>query len=243
MQLDRLIAVSNSKAVYRNGTRCIKVFNHQFSKADVLQEALNHALIEATGLLLPNLQNVTIFDGKWVIVTDYIPGKTFARLMEEEPENFDTYLKEFVRLHRCIHDASNTMLRSLKDKIRAGLQSSGLAPATIFSLQHRLEAMPDGNTICHGDFDFSDVILAENGNAYLLDWDAAARGDAAADIAGTWLLLQMQGREETARAYLDAICENEEELAQVKKWIPFAAAAKLEHCNEEQREKLLQWIV
>ena len=114
MKLDRLIAVRNSKTVYRDGDRCIKVFHHQYSKADVLQEALNHARIEETGLLLPALQDVTRFDGKWAIVTDYIPGKTLSRMMEEQPENSGEYLADFVRLHRCIHDASCTLLRGLK---------------------------------------------------------------------------------------------------------------------------------
>ncbi len=36
MNLDRIIAVRNSKTVYRDGKKCIKVFNEDYSKADVL---------------------------------------------------------------------------------------------------------------------------------------------------------------------------------------------------------------
>lgn len=41
MTLDRVIAVRTAKTVYRDGDLCIKVFNEEFSKADVLNEALN----------------------------------------------------------------------------------------------------------------------------------------------------------------------------------------------------------
>ena len=53
MNLDRIIAVRNNKTVYRDGDRCLKVFNEGYSKADVLNEALNQARIEETGLNIP----------------------------------------------------------------------------------------------------------------------------------------------------------------------------------------------
>ena len=48
MKLDRLIAVRNTKTVYRDGNRCIKVFYHCHSKADIISEALNQARMEET---------------------------------------------------------------------------------------------------------------------------------------------------------------------------------------------------
>ena len=41
MKLDQIIAVRKNKTVYRDGDRCIKVFDADYSKADVLNEALN----------------------------------------------------------------------------------------------------------------------------------------------------------------------------------------------------------
>ena len=65
MKLDRVIAVRNNKTIYRDGDRCIKVFNAEYSKADVLNEALNQARIEETGLNIPKLLSVEMVDGKW----------------------------------------------------------------------------------------------------------------------------------------------------------------------------------
>ena len=84
MKLDRIIAERKDKTIYRDGDRCIKVFNKDHSKADVLNEALNLARIEETGLNIPKVIEVMMTDGKWAIVYDYIEGKTLAQLMKKE---------------------------------------------------------------------------------------------------------------------------------------------------------------
>ena len=99
MNLDRIIAVRTGKTVYRDGERCLKVFNEDYSKADILNEALNQARVEETGLAIPKILEVTMLDGKWTIVSEFIKGKTLAQLMLENPGNKDKYLEEFVDLH------------------------------------------------------------------------------------------------------------------------------------------------
>ena len=44
MKLDTVIAERNNKTIYRDGEKCVKVFSENFSKADVLNEALNQIL-------------------------------------------------------------------------------------------------------------------------------------------------------------------------------------------------------
>ena len=99
MNLDRVIAVRTNKTVYRDGDKCIKVFDSDYSKADVLNEALNQARIEETGLNIPRVLEVTVIDGKWTIVSDYIKGKTLAQIMAEDPDNHAKYLEQGVELN------------------------------------------------------------------------------------------------------------------------------------------------
>jgi len=89
MNLDNVIAVRARKKVYRDGNRTIKVFDSEYSKADILNEALNQARIEETGLNIPKILEVSMVEGKWAIVSDYIEGKTLAQLMEENPDRLD----------------------------------------------------------------------------------------------------------------------------------------------------------
>ena len=46
MNLERVIAVRNNKTVYRDGDKAIKVFKANFTKSDILNEALNQARVE-----------------------------------------------------------------------------------------------------------------------------------------------------------------------------------------------------
>ena len=50
MKLEKVIAVRTSKTIYRDGQYVIKVFDEGYSKADILNEALNIARVEETGL-------------------------------------------------------------------------------------------------------------------------------------------------------------------------------------------------
>ena len=62
MNLDRVIALRNQKTLYREGDTCVKVFNEDYSKADVLNEALNQARVEETGLNIPRVLGVNMVE-------------------------------------------------------------------------------------------------------------------------------------------------------------------------------------
>ena len=86
MELGNIIAERPNKIIYQSGDSLIKVFSTDFSPADILNEALNQARIEETGLNIPKILSVTMIDGKWAIITEFIEGKTLAQLMEDMNE-------------------------------------------------------------------------------------------------------------------------------------------------------------
>lgn len=106
MNLNKIVAVRNVKTVYRDGDTAVKVFNEEYSKADVLNEALNQARVEETGLAIPKILSVTKQDGKWAIVTEFIEGKTMAQILEEEPERENALMEQFVDIQLSIHACS-----------------------------------------------------------------------------------------------------------------------------------------
>ena len=242
MTLDKVIAVRTAKTVYRDGDLCVKVFNEEFSKADVLNEALNQARIEETGLNIPKIHEVTKIDGKWAIVSDFIEGKTLQQLMDEDPDKKDEYLNQFVDLQLTVLSKTSPLLNKLKDKMNQKISLAELDATTRYDLHTRLNGMPKHNKVCHGDFNPSNIIIAEDGTPYIIDWSHATQGNGAADAARTYLLFCLKGDTETAKQYLDLFCEKSDTAKQyVQKWMPIVAASQSVKGNEQEREFLLSW--
>ena len=246
MNLDRVIAVRNNKTIYRDGDRCVKVFNAEYSKADVLNEALNQARIEETGLNIPKVLEVTMIDGKWAIVSEYIKGKTLAQLMAEAGDDADKkneYIELLVELQMSVHAKTCPLLNKLKDKMSRKIAQTELDATTRYDLHTRLEGMPKHNKVCHGDFNPSNIIITEDGTPYILDWSHATQGNASADVARTYLLFWLNGDISGAEYYLDTFCKKSDTAKQyVQKWMPIVAASQSVKGNEKEREFLMTWV-
>lgn len=242
MKLDRVIAVRNDKTVYRDGDVAIKLFDENYSKANVLNEALNQARVEETGLAIPKIRQVTVIGGKWAIVSDYISGKTLAQLMEEHPEKTDEYVNLFVDLQLEMHKKKAPLLNKLRDKMMRKISETTLDATTRYELHMRLDGMPRHDKVCHGDYNPSNIIIADNGTPYILDWSHATQGNASADAARTYLLFSLTGNTALADQYLSLFCEKSDTARQyVQQWLPIVAASQSVKGKPEEREFLLHW--
>lgn len=243
MNLDRIIAVRTNKTVYRDGEYCVKVFDDDFSKVDVLNEALNQARVEETGLNVPKIVEVTKIDGKWAIVSEYVPGKTLARLMEENPDKKDEYLEKFVDWQIEVQAKKCPLLTKLRDKMNRKIDLTNLDESIKYELHTRLEGMPKHNKLCHGDFNPSNIIVKEDGTPYFIDWSHATQGNASADVARTYMLFWLAGDIEGAEKYLDLFCQKSgTDKRYVQKWMPIVAASQSVKGHEKEREFLMSWI-
>lgn len=243
MNLDRIIAVRTNKTVYRDGEYCVKVFDDDFSKVDVLNEALNQARVEETGLNVPKIVEVTKIDGKWAIVSEYVPGKTLARLMEENPDKKDEYLEKFVDWQIEVQSKKCPLLTKLRDKMNRKIDLTNLDESIKYELHTRLEGMPKHNKLCHGDFNPSNIIVKEDGTPYFIDWSHATQGNASADVARTYMLFWLAGDIEGAEKYLDLFCQKSvTDKRYVQKWMPIVAASQSVKGHEKEREFLMSWI-
>lgn len=238
-----VLAVRPTKTVYREGNIAIKVFNENYSKADVLNEALNQARVEATGLNIPRILEVGKRDGKWSIVADYIEGETLSSLMEKHPEKTDEYLNLFVDLQMEVHSKKCPLLNKLKDKMNRKIDESKFDATVKYELHTRLEGMPKHTKLCHGDFNPSNIIVAENGKLYVIDWSHATQGNAAADVARTYLLFRLSGSDELAEKYMDLFCiKSKTDKKYVQRWLPIVAASQSVKNRPEEAEFLAHWV-
>ena len=243
MKLDKIIAVRTGKTVYKDGDRVIKVFENGYSKADILNEALNQARIEETGLNIPKILGVSTENGKWAIISEYIKGKTLAQLMTESPDKFDEYLERFVDIQMEIHSKKAPLLTKLMDKMNRKINQADIDATTRYDLHTRLEGMPRHNKVCHGDFNPSNIIITDDGTPYIIDWAHATQGNASADVARTYLLFWLDGNIEGAKKYMELVCKKSDTARQyIEKWLPIVAASQSVKGNAEEREFLLSWV-
>ncbi len=243
MKLELVIAERKHKKVYRDGNYSIKVFDKDFSKSDVLNEALNQARVEETGLNIPKIIEVCSVDGNWALVSEYIEGKTLQELMDENPDKWDEYLNLFVDLQLEVHSKTSQLLTKLKDKMNRKISMTELDATTRYELHTRLESMPKHKKLLHGDFNPTNVIIREDGTPFIIDWSHATQGNASADAARTYLLFCLSGDEEKAKQYLDLFCKKSNTAKQyVQKWMPIVAASQSVKGNEEERNFLLSWV-
>ena len=92
-----LLLKENTKTVYRDENKTIKLFVENYSKAAILNEALIQARVEEnTDLKISKLLEVTKIENRWALVTEYIEGTPLDVLMEQNPEQEDEYLEVFI---------------------------------------------------------------------------------------------------------------------------------------------------
>lgn len=243
VDLERIIAVRNNKIVYRDGDICIKIFGGGFSKADILNEALNLARAEEAGINVPKFLELTEINGKTAMISEYIQGKTLERIFLENPNGNREYMELFVKLQIETQERECRIPGRIKDKMSAKIGMAELSAELKHKLYDMLDKRPECGRLCHGDFDFSNVIITPDGVPYILDWPHAAKGDAAFDAAKTYLLFQYRGDSEKAKEYLDLfLSKGGAKEDGVRKWLPIVAAAETVGANEDKRKFFSEYV-
>ena len=243
--LNNPIVKRNTKVVYEDNGNTIKLFNEGYSKADILNEALNQARVEEnTDLRIAKLKEVTVMDNKTAIVSDHIKGKTLEQLMNEHPENMDKYLNLFVDIQIEIFTKRVMLINRMKDKYKSRISSSNMYSEEIkYDLLQRLEGMKNHTKLCHGDFVPSNIILTDNGEWYVIDWAHVTQGNASGDVATTYLQFCMDNKKDLAEKYMNLYAEKTNtDKNYIKNWIPIVAANRLYKQKPEEKELLKQWI-
>jgi aminoglycoside phosphotransferase (APT) family kinase protein len=106
-------------------------------------------------------------------------------------------------------------------------------------LLSRLAKMPERDRLCHGDFHPINV-LGETSQPIVVDWPDACRGDPAANVCRTYLLLNLRA-EEIADPYFDAYCRiSNVPRGKILDWLLYVAAARLAEDAPDDRERLLE---
>ena len=184
LNLDNPIAERNNKTVYRDVDKTIKLFVENYSKADILNEALNQARVEeGSNLKVPKLLAVTMINNRWALISEHIEGKTLEALMIENPEKQDEYLNKFVDIQVGVLKNNVPLLTRMHEKYKRRINSAdNIEYNTKYELLQRLDGMKVRTKLCHGDFNPSNIIITENDDIYILDWAHVTRAEMLQEI-------------------------------------------------------------
>ena len=237
------IAKRVNKNIYRDGAYCYKAFAADYPVSDILNEALNQARVQETGLFVPKVYEVKkLDDGRLAIVMDYVEGKSLAQLIDEDPGNKHKYIERLIDIQMSMQSIHADNLNKQRDKFSRKIDISGLDATTRYELHSRLDTMRKHNKLCHGDFNPSNVIITADDTACIIDWSHVTVGNASADIARTYLLFKLAGDDETAEFYLKKFCKKSDTALQyVQNWLPIVAASQMAKGKPEEKEFLMKW--
>src|SRR5262249_51374320 len=235
----RSLATGNTAEIFEWGSRVVKLYKAPTAKGAVFHEAATSAAVEALGLPVPKVWGVREIGGRWGLVFDRVTGNAFAERMLGRGDDFDRHLESMVRLHIRVHAHRAIEFASLKVALTARIAASDLLdPASKRGLLATMGDLPDGERLCHGDFHPLNI-LGDIAQPTIIDWRDARRGEPAADVCRSYLLLKLHAPE-IATDYLEAYCRlGNVDRPAVLRWLPCVAAAKLAEGVPGERDGLL----
>ena len=240
--LGRSLATGNTAEIFEWGSRVIKLYKSPSAKRAAFREAAANAAAEALGLPVPKVWGVHELAGRWGIVFDRVTGESFAKSMLSKADNISRYLECMVQLQIGINSYRAPLFADLKATLAANIAATPhLDESRKRGLLEAMIALPDGDRLCHGDFHPLNI-LGDTSDPVIIDWLDARRGDPAADVCRSYLLLRLHAAP-IATPYLDAYCRvSEMNRDAVLRWLPYVAAAKLAEGIPAERGGLLEIV-
>jgi aminoglycoside phosphotransferase (APT) family kinase protein len=141
-----------------------------------------------------------------------------------------------------IHDEPGWFLPRLRDRLhRAISRAAQLSAGEIAAMLQRLESLPEGDRLCHGDFHPFNV-MGTGEASVIIDWLDATQGAPEADACRSYLLL-LHNVPDTAPAYLDAYMRlSGRSREAILAWLPVLAAARLVEQVPGEIERLVTLV-
>jgi len=237
-----LLAVGNVAEIFEWGSRIVKLYKSTAAKPAAFREAAIHAAAEAMGLPVSRVWTVQEVGGRWGLVFDRVKQVSFAEQMLNNPDDVPRCLECMVRLHMRIHAQRAVQFAGLNVRLVANIATTKLLDKRRKrDLLGRIADMPDGDRLCHGDFHPMNI-LGDVSQPVVIDWPDARRGDPAADVCRSYLLMKLHAAE-IATTYLDAYCRTTGMARQVVlSWLPYVAAAKLAEEVPSELDGLLKIV-
>ncbi len=189
--LGPLLGRGRTAEIYAWGEgQVIKLFLEGWPEEAISHEEEVARLVTALGLAAPKLLGRAQVGRRTGLLYERIEGPSMLQALCRTPWRFVRYAERFAALHAAMHRQTQPGLPSYKEGLAQRIRRAPLlTEAQKGIILSYLEALPEGDAVCHGDFHPDNILMAPRGPV-VIDWNDAKRGHPAGDVARTILLFR-----------------------------------------------------
>jgi thiamine kinase-like enzyme len=258
------IGAGRTATILRYGeNQVIKLFRSNFPQQAINDEFEIGRSLNSSGLSIPATYELIEVDHRKGILLDFIEGRSLLQNLASKPWMVVPYAKKMARVHFEIQQtklAENNQIKPLRESLAGKISKVGILTAEEKkAILSHLSNLPEGSSLCHGDFHPDNIIMSKE-RLVTIDWITARIGNPIADVARTWLLLTMgtlpedKSRIEVflakhlrnwfCRSYLKEYGKlSNLSLEELESWkLPVAAARLIENVSDHENQTLLNFI-
>ena len=193
--MTNLLSRGNTAEIFDySENKILKLFNKDYPELAINHEFENSKIIFNLGIKTPKAYEITDCSERKGIVYDKIEGTTVLQILLKLMKTAETdksviseinsYFEKFARFHKNFisKTTDNPNLMNYKDFLRIFARDKK-------DFLEKIDALPDGNNVLHGDFHPDNLMLGKDNELYLIDMMNVCTGPAEYDIARTYFLL------------------------------------------------------
>lgn len=186
-----LIGSGNTADVYEiDSTKILKLFKSGMPKEICEMEFTNTKSVGSIISAVPAAYQTVEVDGRFGAVYEKISGYSMLERMTSKLWTSNAQAKLLAKYHSDIQKESAHPVPPVKQKLKHDISSSDfLTEEEKRKVYRYLDALPEGNTLCHFDFHPGNVII-QDGKPVIIDWMTLCYGDKCSDIARTGVILK-----------------------------------------------------
>jgi len=252
-----------AEVIYWGNNRVLKLFYKNFPSNIMDYRFKVDTLI---GKIFPNCPKAfekIEENGRFGILYEFIEGITLNELIGKS-KKFGKATRMLAELHVEMHKSKIKNIYIQKNTLKWAIHQTNLLDNDQKKeITNYIEKLPDGNTICHMDFHYGNIIVSKN-KLYVIDWANACLGNPNCDVARTYYVIKYGlgvtdeqyikksfvhrfilkvGKSLVAKTYIKHYLKlTGISLKEIKKWDLAIYAARLREGIPLENEKLLKMI-
>lgn len=258
-RLGNLIAKGRTADIHawKDKQTVIKLYHDWFQLEWIQNEAARASEVQKLDFPIPKVGELIQVNGRNGLIFKRIYGQNMLAMLRQKPELVSKFASRLAELHIHLHTLNAQpdiplQRQKLEHKIR---EATPLSDALKTALINRLIEMPDGQSVCHGDFHPGNVMVAmqEDASYVVVDWNDCSFGNPLADVARSTILFLggITGNETPNLAFEQLVrtCHQQylaryfelssHDKDEYEQWLPIVAGARL----NENITALESWLL